>query len=134
MYKKSGDVMKYTIGEIVLGEVTGIQPYGAFVKLESGESGLIHISEVSSLFVKNISDYLKIGQQIRVKIIELLPDKNLYRLSYKQAYERRRQNVRKITPGRKRMMVKEHDFNALQEHLDQWIKDELVKIKEANND
>ena len=75
-YEKLGEIVKYSINEIVVGEVTGIQPYGAFVKLESGETGLIHISEISSLFVKNISDYVKIGQQIRVKVIEILNDKN----------------------------------------------------------
>ena len=50
-YEKLGEIVKYSINEIVVGEVTGIQPYGAFVKLESGETGLIHISEISSLFL-----------------------------------------------------------------------------------
>lgn len=125
--------MKYSINEIVVGEVTGIQPYGAFVKLESGETGLIHISEISSLFVKNISDYVKIGQQIRVKVIEILNDKNMYRLSYKQNEERRRQNVRKITSNKKRIYIRDYDFNALKENLDNWIEIELEKIKEEEN-
>lgn len=125
--------MKYSINEIVIGEVTGIQPYGAFVRLESGETGLIHISEISSLFVKNISDYVKIGQQIRVKVIEILNDKNMYRLSYKQNEERRRQNVRKITSNKKRIYIRDYDFNALKDNLDKWIEIELNKIKEEEN-
>ena len=132
-YEKLGEIVKYSINEIVVGEVTGIQPYGAFVKLESGETGLIHISEISSLFVKNISDYVKIGQQIRVKVIEILNDKNMYRLSYKQNEERRRQNVRKITSNKKRIYIRDYDFNALKENLDNWIEIELEKIKEEEN-
>ena len=132
-YEKLGEIVKYSINEIVVGEVTGIQPYGAFVKLESGETGLIHISEISSLFVKNISDYIKIGQQIRVKVIEILNDKNMYRLSYKQNEERRRQNVRKITSNKKRIYIRDYDFNALKENLDNWIEIELEKIKEEEN-
>lgn len=125
--------MKYSIDEIVVGEVTGIQPYGAFVKLDSGESGLIHISEISSLFVKNITDYVKIGQEIKVKIIEVLPEKNMYKLSYKQSGERRRQNVRKLSNNKKRIYIKDHDFHALEENLHIWIESELEKIKEEQN-
>lgn len=132
-YEKLGEIVKYSINEIVVGEVTGIQPYGAFVKLESGETGLIHISEISSLFVKNISDYVKIGQQVRVKVIEILNDKNMYRLSYKQNEERRRQNVRKITSNKKRIYIRDYNFNALKENLDIWIEIELEKIKEEEN-
>ncbi len=125
--------MKYSLDEIVVGEVTGIQPYGAFVKLDSGEPGLIHISEISSLFVKNISDYVQIGQKIKVKIIEVLPEKNMYRLSYKQNEQRRRQNVRRLSGQRKRIYIKDHDFHALKEKLDFWIEEELKKIKEEEN-
>lgn len=39
--------MKYKVNDIVLGEVTGIQPYGAFMKIDENEQGLIHISEIS---------------------------------------------------------------------------------------
>lgn len=122
--------MKYQLGEIVNGEVTGIQPYGAFVKLDSGESGLIHISEISSLFVKDISDYVKVNQKIKVKIIEVLQDKKLYRLSYKQVEDmRRRQNIRKMVNGKNRIN-KNSDFMALEKNLDAWIETELCKIKE----
>lgn len=120
--------MKYHLGDIVNGEVTGIQPYGAFVRLESGESGLIHISEISQLFVKNITDYIHLNQKIKVKIIEVLQAKNLYKLSFKQVEIKRRQNIRKMINGKTKF--KDSDFNALKEHLDEWIASELEKIKE----
>lgn len=121
--------MKYQLGEIVIGEVTGIQPYGAFVLLPSGESGLIHISEISALFVKDIKDYVHLNQKIKVKIIEVLEDKNLYRLSYKQVATRR-QNIRKMVSGKKRLFIREHDFTPLEENLDKWIESEFQRIKE----
>ncbi len=120
--------MLYQVGDIVVGEVTGIQSYGAFVRLESGESGLVHISEISSLFVRNIEDYVYVGQEIRVKILEVLKDKGLYRLSYKQALLRRRQNVRKITSRRR--LIQDHDFHPLARLLPIWMNEELKKIKE----
>lgn len=120
--------MQYQVGKIVIGEVTGIKSYGAFVRLDNGEVGLIHISEISSLFVRNIEDYVRVGQKVRVKILEILLDKSFYRLSYKQAENRRRQNIRTITSRRKK--IKDHDFNPLACNLPHWIEIELKRIKE----
>ncbi len=125
--------MKYQLGDIVNGEVTGIKSYGAFIKLESGESGLIHISEISPLFVKNIEDYIHLNQKINVKIIEVLQSKNLYRLSFKQVDFKRRQNVRKMFNKKNKYLNKESSFDALRNHLDNWINSELIKIKEEND-
>ena len=61
---------KYKNGEIVFGCVTGIEKYGIFVNLDEYYSGLIHISEVSSAFVRNIHDYVKVGETIKVKVLE----------------------------------------------------------------
>ena len=51
------------IGDKLEGTITGIQPYGAFVELESGVTGLIHISEIRSGYVSNIQDILSIGER-----------------------------------------------------------------------
>ena len=76
---------KYKIGEIVIGCVTGIEKYGIFVGLDEYYSGLIHISEISNSYVKNIHDYVKIGESIKVKIVEENErDKN--RLFYTRYY------------------------------------------------
>ena len=58
------------IGDKLEGTITGIQPYGAFVELESGVTGLIHISEIRSGYVSNIHDILSIGE----KVLALAPD------------------------------------------------------------
>lgn len=88
--------MEYQVGDIMVGQVTGIQPYGAFIRFPNEECGLIHISEISSYFVRNVSDYVNVGQHVRVKIIDIYVEKNMYRLSLKQVAERRRQNIRKM--------------------------------------
>ena len=52
---------KYEVGEVVTGKVTGIQPYGAFVALDESTQGLVHISEITYGFVRNVEDFLKVG-------------------------------------------------------------------------
>lgn len=61
--------MKYHQGDIVTGYVSGIQDYGIFVQFENGENGLIHISQISDKFVKNIHGYAELGEVIRVLIL-----------------------------------------------------------------
>ncbi|MTV83215.1 CvfD/Ygs/GSP13 family RNA-binding post-transcriptional regulator [Secundilactobacillus folii] len=59
------------IGDHVHGTVTGIQPYGAFVDLGSGRQGLIHISECHYGYVKDIHDYLQVGDEIDVIVLDI---------------------------------------------------------------
>lgn len=125
--------MEYQVGDIMVGQVTGIQPYGAFIRFPNEECGLIHISEISSYFVRNVSDYVNVGQHVRVKIIDIYVEKNMYRLSLKQVAERRRQNIRKmnndVQPLRK---ISKIDFAPLQAKLPEWINIELKKMEEEN--
>ena len=74
---------KYTKGKIVEGVVTGIESYGIFVSLDEFYSGLIHISEISNGFVKNIHDYVNIGDTIYVEIIGVNDDECHLSLSIK---------------------------------------------------
>lgn len=73
------DGKKYEVGEVVTGKVTGIQPYGAFVALDDQTQGLVHISEITYGFVKDVSDYLKVGDEILVKILDV--DENNEKIS-----------------------------------------------------
>lgn len=54
------------INDIAVGKVNAIMPFGAFVQLEDGSSGLVHISEISEEFVKNVGDLLHMGQTVKV--------------------------------------------------------------------
>ena len=48
---------KYELGDVLTGKVTGIQPYGAFVALDDNTQGLVHISEITYGFVKDVSEF-----------------------------------------------------------------------------
>lgn len=61
--------MEFGVGSILDGKVTGITKFGAFVALPEGRSGLVHISEIAYSYVNEVSDYLKEGQAVKVKVI-----------------------------------------------------------------
>ncbi len=120
----------FKIGDIVIGKVTGIQTYGAFVTFNENCHGLIHISEISSKFVRDIEDFVSIGSEVRVKIIDIDSENNYARLSLKQVSERERQVIRR-PPILKKAKIKipesELDFKPLEEKLPIWIKEALAK-------
>ena len=78
--------MEVAVGSIVSGRVTGITKFGAFVALEGGKSGLVHISEVSRSFVNDIHDFLTEGQEVQVKVLSVSPEGKI-NLSIKQTQE-----------------------------------------------
>ena len=61
--------MEFGVGSILDGKVTGITKFGAFVALPEGKSGLVHISEIAYSYVNQVSDHLKEGQEVKVKVI-----------------------------------------------------------------
>ena len=61
--------MSIEVDSILEGKVTGIMNFGAFVSLPGGKSGLVHISEIANSFVKDVHDYLQVGQQVKVKVL-----------------------------------------------------------------
>jgi len=62
---------KYSVGDEIEGEVTGVVDFGAFVKIEDNLEGLIHISEIDWSLVENPHTYLKVGQKVKAKIIDI---------------------------------------------------------------
>lgn len=78
--------MEFEIGSVVEGKVTGITKFGAFVSLPGGKSGLVHISEIASSYVSEVSDFLQVGQQVKVKVIGIDDFKRI-NLSIKKAVE-----------------------------------------------
>ncbi|MDR7506468.1 MAG: S1 RNA-binding domain-containing protein, partial [Armatimonadota bacterium] len=61
--------MSVDVGSIVEGTVVKITNYGAFVELPDGRSGLVHIREIADTYVKDVRDYLKEQQKVKVKIL-----------------------------------------------------------------
>ncbi len=80
------------VGAIVEGKVTGLTAFGAFVSLPEGKSGMVHISEVSNSFVKDIKDFLKEGQDVKVKVVNIT-DEGKISLSIKKAEDNPRESV-----------------------------------------
>lgn len=61
-------------GAVVNGKITGITDFGAFMEIEGGKTGMIHISHVSAGFVKDIKDHLQVGQEVTAKVIKISPE------------------------------------------------------------
>lgn len=76
--------MQIDIGSVYDGTVTGLTKFGAFVKLENGVSGMVHISEVSNEYVNDISEHLSEGDKVKVKVLEI-NEKGKVSLSIKKA-------------------------------------------------
>lgn len=72
---KENIVARYALGDELSGEVTGLVDFGVFVKLEEGLEGLVHISEIDWGLVENPKTMFKIGEKVKVKVIEIKDDK-----------------------------------------------------------
>lgn len=81
--------MQLEVGSIVEGRVTGVTNFGAFVQLEGGVTGLVHISEVSLDYVKDIRDHIKEDDRVKVKVVSAAPGGKIS-LSIKKVLEMER--------------------------------------------
>ena len=108
-------------GTIVKGKITGIKKYGAFVRVGDYD-GLIHISEFSDDFVKDISYIVQVGEEVFLKVLEVDEEHDRLKLSYKDAT-----NVSKKIL---RFAVLDKGFDSLAENLDNWIEEGYQKIKQ----
>lgn len=77
----------YEVGQIITGTVVQIKEYGAFIELEPGLDGLVHISEINHKRVNNISDELSIGQSVSAKILEIDKERKRISLSIKDTLD-----------------------------------------------
>ena len=77
----------YQVGQVVTGKVVQIKEYGAFIELEPGLDGLVHISEVAHKRVNDISEELTVGQTVEAKILEIDTERKRISLSIKQTLE-----------------------------------------------
>ena len=76
--------MQLEVGAVLEGKVTGITKFGAFVELPEKKTGMVHISEVASTYVKEIRDFITEGQTVKVKILSIGEDGKIS-LSMKKA-------------------------------------------------
>ena len=120
--------MTYSKGKIVKGVVSGIEPYGIFVKLDDDYNGLIHISEISTGFVSNPGRFAQIGETIYVEIINI-DEENLKlnliikNINYRVGKYNRRVQVKETKSG----------FSTLEQRLPVWIKENIENHKKELN-
>lgn len=123
------------VGQVVKGKITGIQPYGAFVSLGDNVQGLIHISEITHGYVKDISTIVEVGQEVEVKVLFVEEDGNKVGLSLRALMEEPKEQETK--PSKKRAVekktsniLKQDDslgFNTLKDKLKEWIQQSEIK-------
>lgn len=93
--------MSIAVGTVLEGVVSGITKFGAFVELPGGLTGLVHISEVADTYVRDVNDYLKEKDRVKVKIINI-DSKGKIGLSIKRAdpnYSEKQRGQRYGRPG-----------------------------------
>lgn len=93
-WKSIGD--KFKIGDVVDGEVSKLASFGAFVGIQPGVEGLVHISEISEERIVKPSDVLNLGDRVRVKILDIDNKENRISLSIKDAIERPKEDLDKF--------------------------------------
>ncbi|MCH5211966.1 MAG: S1 RNA-binding domain-containing protein [Oscillospiraceae bacterium] len=119
------------VGNIVEGTITSVMAFGAFVDLGSNESGLVHISELSNEYVKDINTFVKKGDRVKVKIIRV-DENGKISLSMKQA-EQKQERVKKQKPQRSSARPDSFDWSARQtEELS--FEDKLSRFKHESEE
>lgn len=91
--------MQPEVGAVLEGKVSGVTKFGAFVNLPGGKSGLVHISEIANTFVSDVTQFVSVGQTVKVKVIGINGDK--INLSIKRA-EETQEAPRKRAPSQPR--------------------------------
>lgn len=118
---------KFEVGTVLTGKVKGIQPYGAFVALDENTQGLVHISEVTHGYVKDVNDHLKVGDEVKVKVLSVDESAGKISLSIRATEEAPVQQERpKQAPKKRQASVMtstapDEGFNTLKDKLQEWI-------------
>ena len=115
-------MVNYKIGDIVSGKVTGVEDYGIFLLVDDKTTGLIHISEISDSFVRDVSHYAKVGDIIKAEVIEYDEETDKLKLSIKK--------TNSVDSKQKRHIIETSSgFSGLSKQLDNWIE---IKEKELD--
>lgn len=120
----------YQIGELVIGKVINVKPYAAFLQFDNATQGLLHISEISDSYIRDIDRFVSLGDELRVKILKIDEINGFMRVSLKQVEEKdffsTHQNIHRTANE-----VLKVDFSPLKERLDDWINEAKERMKEG---
>lgn len=128
--------MQVKVGDIVEGKVTGITGFGAFIDLGEGQTGMVHISEVSYNFINNINEVLKVNDKVKAKVTAI-SDEGKISLSIKKSEERK--PVKRTPPPVDNSFVwtqskQEGTFEEMLSKFKQTSDEKISTLKRKNND
>jgi len=121
------------VGQVLKGKITGVQPYGAFVSLGDNLQGLIHISEITHGYVKDISTVVEVGQEVEVKVLFVQDGGKKIGLSLRalqeEPVETEAKQPKKKTKKQPTTVHSEEapGFNSLKDKLQEWIQQSEIK-------
>ncbi len=119
--------MSLSVGDILEGKVTGITKFGAFVELPEKRTGMVHISEVASSYVKDIKEHLTMNQVVKVKVLSIGEDGKIS-LSIKKAAEPERKPRTTLGPS------DSFEFNRGKPKENMSFEDMMNKFKQTSDD
>ena len=125
---------KYPAGSVHTGKVVRIAPFGAFVALEDGVDGLVHISQIAWEHVEKVEDALSIGQEVQVKVLEVDEDRKRISLSIKDLKERPVVEKPAAPAKPKRQPKPKSDIPEVNEELSNDAFAQLAELIEENED
>jgi len=112
----------YNKDDIIVGKVSGITKYGIFMDFEKGYTGMVHISEISYDYVRDIHEYINIDDEIEVRVLDV--DNKLLRLQLTM------KDISDIKVSKKRRIRETvNGFRTLKKNLPLWIDKKIQNIK-----
>jgi len=119
---------KYKLGDVIEGIITRVTPFGAFMKLEEGVNGLIHLSELSHGLVKDPSEFVELGKPVKAKIITLDLDEHRIGLSLKALQEKKEEmGEKKEKTEKEKKAAKKEKKEEVQEEKAEKKDDKPIK-------
>lgn len=121
--------MTLEVGTVVTGKIAGITNFGAFVELEDGKNCLIHISEISDGYVKDVADFFKVGDSVKAVVIGI-DDKGKVSLSVKQLMQKKTASSVSAPPPEFHKSGKDNlDFEEMMHSFKQASDEKLLTLK-----
>lgn len=120
--------MNYQVGDLIVGKITSVKPYALFLAFDGGIKGLLHISELSDAYIRDIEKFGSVGDEMKVMVLSVDETNGFLRVSVKRIPEKEQYSTH-VNESRIYLNEEEKDFTALKENLPTWIKETLKKFK-----
>lgn len=111
--------MEVKIGDIIEGTVIELRPYGSILIFDDETLGLLHISEISNTYIKNLKRFMHIGRTYQVKVVSIAED-GFLRVSMTKISEQEKEDYRTRKDRKVQIDESQIDFSSLKEHLKIW--------------